>query len=100
MMKIPFGLKSCYVDETTHPPYRKPMKNILYLFNVTNALEPTGVITKRQIDHYAVVRPGPAENMELEGLPGRKIRLNYTIPKQMEHFPAGLFQNIRFKSQW
>ena len=54
MRKIPLGLKSCYVDETTHPPYRKPMKKLLYLFNATNALEPTGSIMTTQIDHYAV----------------------------------------------
>ena len=52
MRKVP--LKSCYIDETTQPPYRKPSKKLTYLFTATNALEPSGLITHTQIDHYAV----------------------------------------------
>eukprot|EP00090_Calanus_glacialis_P006187 TRINITY_DN14855_c0_g1_i1.p1 TRINITY_DN14855_c0_g1~~TRINITY_DN14855_c0_g1_i1.p1 ORF type:complete len:1361 (-),score=228.52 TRINITY_DN14855_c0_g1_i1:1042-5124(-) len=100
MRKIPLGLKTCYVDETTHPPYRKPMKKLLYLFNATNALEPTGSIMTTQIDHYAVVKPGPAQSLQTEGLPNNGLKFSYEIPRQMRHFPSGLIQDIQFRNQW
>jgi len=100
MRKIPLGLKTCYVDETTHPPYRKPMKKLLYLFNATNALEPTGSIMTTQIDHYAVVKPGPAQKLKTEGLPDNLLQFSYEIPRQMRHFPSGLIQDIQFRNQW
>jgi len=98
MRKVP--LKSCYIDETTQPPYRKPSKKLTYLFTATNALEPSGLITHTQIDHYAVVRPGPAENLQANALPNNGLRLSYEIPKMMRHFPVGLIQDVRYKNQW
>eukprot|EP00091_Calanus_sinicus_P008579 TRINITY_DN20709_c0_g1_i1.p1 TRINITY_DN20709_c0_g1~~TRINITY_DN20709_c0_g1_i1.p1 ORF type:complete len:146 (-),score=9.53 TRINITY_DN20709_c0_g1_i1:33-470(-) len=86
--------------KTTHPPYRKPMKKLLYLFNATNALEPTGSIMTTQIDHYAVVKPGPATSLQTEGLPNNGLKFSYEIPRQMRHFPSGLIQDIKFRNQW
>jgi len=100
MRKIPAGLKTCYVDETTHPPYRKPMKKLLYLFNATNALQPTGSITMEKIDHYAVVRPGAPQNLHVAGVAYNELELRYEIPRSMKHFPPGLIQDIQFRNQW
>ena len=46
------------------------------------------------------VRPGPAENLEVQALPGNNLQLNFTIPRPLIHFPAGLIYVIRYKTKW
>ena len=46
------------------------------------------------------MKPGPAQNLWMEGLLSNGLTFSYEIPRQMRHFPPGLIQHIEFRNQW
>jgi hypothetical protein len=77
---------TCYVDLTTHPPYRQSIQTYTFYFNGTNRLLPTGRLQRFDVDHWAVVRPDPPLGMRLENVSASELLLSYSIPKQLKHF--------------
>ena len=47
-------MSQCYIDERTHPAYRKPATGYTFIFNATNLLDTEGLITVHKVDHYAI----------------------------------------------
>ena len=47
-----------------------------------------------------IVQPGAAQSLEIKPLPNNCLKFDYDIPSQMRHFPSGLVQDIRYRSQW
>ena len=82
----PGPANSCYIDLTTHPPYRQTIQIYTFFFNATNRLLPAGRIQKFEVDHYAVVRPGQPVNVEVEAVSACELLLTYTVPRELRHF--------------
>jgi len=100
MRELPNELNMCYVDLSTHPPYRQTASILSFFFNATNKLQPTGYQQMFSVPHYEVVRPGPPENLEAEASTENSLQLTFEIPRTLIHFPAGLIFAVRYRSNW
>lgn len=102
--KLPRDLNSCYLDLKTEPLYRQPVNRFDFYVNATNYLKEVGTIKAFIVDHFAVVRPGPAINVQLNSSSPSNIELSYDISNTMHHFEPGVYQAVRFKndhnSEW
>ena len=54
MRQLPNELNMCYVDLSTHPPYRQTASVLSFFFNATNKLQPTGYHQMFSVPHYEV----------------------------------------------
>lgn len=96
--KLPRDLNSCYLDQKTDPIYRQVVDEFYFYINATNYLKESGNMTAFIVEHEAVVRPGPAINLELTSSSPSHLELSYDISKSMHHFDPGVYQAVRYKN--
>jgi len=96
---FPPSLRMCFVNLRTIPQYRHVTKRYVFFFNATNSLAPGGTVYRHTVDHFSVVRPGPA-TVRVESMASDMVRVEWNITKEMTHFPPGLVQMVRYKSEW
>ena len=91
---------NCFLDLTTTPPYRQTVKIYTFYFNATNPLLPGGKIYKEVVDHYAIIKPGSAQLVNLTAVSASRMALSYRVPREMQHFEPGLKQFVRYRNSW
>lgn len=91
---------SCFLDLTTHPPYRQTVATYTFYANGSNPLLPSGRLFPFSVDHFAIVRPGQAVNVELTDMSASQLQLTYSVPNEMRTFGPGLLQRVRYKDEW
>ena len=71
----------------------------MYPLTATNSLSPGCTVYRHTVDHFSVVRPGPAM-VRVESMASDMVRVEWNISREMTHFPPGLVQMVRYKSEW
>jgi len=99
-LSSPPNLNMCYFNYRTIPQYRHVTKQYHFFFNVTNSLSPDGTVYHHTVDHFSVVRPGPATQLSLASPTPSTVQVSWSISKEMRHFPPGLRQLVRYRSEW
>jgi len=94
------SLRMCFVNYETTPQYRHVTKKYDFYFNATNSLHPGGLVTRHTVDHFSIVRPGPASFLKLTSESPYNLQVLWNISREMVHFPPGLKQLVRFQSEW
>ena len=92
--------QSCYLDLTTHPPYRQAVSTYTFYINASNPLVPQGKVYPISVDHTSIVRPGRAVNLNLTSKSFSALVLVYSVPNEMRTFGPGIVQLVRYMDEW
>ena len=92
--------QSCYLDLTTHPPYRQAVSTYKFYINASNPLVPGGTVYQISIEHTSIVKPGKAVNLNLTSKSSSQLVLSYSVPNEMRTFSPGIVQHVRYIDEW
>lgn len=92
--------QTCYIDLKTSPPYRQTVHTFVFYINSTNSLKPGGTIYPIPVDHFSIVKAGPAVDEDLETVSRNQLKLTYSVPDEMKAFDPGLVQDVRLRNEW
>ena len=99
-ISLPPDLRMCYLDYVTIPQYRHVSRNYQFYINATNSLVPGGIVYHHRVNQFSIMRPGPATQLTLTSPSPTTVQATWGIPRELWHFPPGLRQIVRFKSEW
>jgi len=99
-LSLPPELRMCYLDYVTIPQYRHVSRNYQFYINATNSLLPGGIVYHHSVNQFSIMRPGPATQLTLTSPSSTTVQATWGIPRELWHFPPGLRQIVRYKSEW
>ncbi|XP_066908387.1 cytokine receptor isoform X1 [Halyomorpha halys] len=88
----------CLWTFDSNPPYRLPYE--YFFFKLTGENKLGSIVRKYTINHFGVVLPRKAENLNFVNASSSSLTISLVIPSALKVFPPGIKIKVMYQSKW